>query len=55
METRHLGVLVGLVEENKAVRINEGLGCSPQRTPRSYVGPVLLGCARGFFFDGPRR
>ena len=49
MEARHLGVDAGLVEENEAMRIDEGLGRLPQLAASRHVGPVLLGRAQGFF------
>ena len=49
IEARHLGVDTGLVEEDQAMRIDEGLSRLPQLAAGGDVGPVLLGRAQGFF------
>ena len=43
------GVDGALVEEDEAMRIDEGLGRPPQLAAGCDVGPVLLGRAQGFF------
>ena len=49
IKARHLGVEAGLVEEDQAMRIDEGLGRPPQLAAGRDVGPVLLGRAQSFF------
>ncbi len=49
LKARHLGLDAGLVEEDEAMRIDEGLGRPPQLAAGCDVGPVLLGRAQGFF------
>ena len=49
IKARHLGVDACLIEEDEAMRIDEGLGCPPQPAAGRDVGPVLLGRAQGFF------
>lgn len=49
IESRHLGVDASLIEEDEAPRVDEGLGCLPQRPPCGHVGAILLGCAQSFF------
>ena len=49
IEARHLGVDAYLIEEDEAMRIDEGLDRPPQLAAGCDVGPVLLGRAQGFF------
>lgn len=49
IEPRHLRVDAGLVEEDEALRVDEGLRRFPQLAPRCDVRPVLRGGAQGFF------
>ena len=49
IKARHLGVDACLIEEDEAMRIDEGLGRPPQLAAGRDVGPVLLGRAQGFF------
>jgi hypothetical protein len=45
----HLGRGTGLVDEDQAVRVEVRLGVEPGPSPLGDVGPLLLGCVRGFF------
>lgn len=49
IEPRHLGIHARLVEEDEAMRVDEGLGRLPQLAADRDVRPVLLGGAQGFF------
>jgi hypothetical protein len=48
-DARHLGRGTGLIDEDQAVRVKVRLSIEPGPAPLGDVGPLLLGCVRGFF------
>ena len=45
----HLGQGTGLIDEDQAARVEIRLRVEPGPAPLGDVGPLLLGCVRGFF------